>query len=226
MVKIGLLTQNLRGAKQRGLFAKLLHEFSKWRDTHGINVLCAQEHNLDPKDKAALERLATSKGMTAAISFAPANNAGEFPGGVMLIFDNKMLTLKSVTHNFDGYIAATAEWGGTIVEVAGVYAPSTNDGTVREDFFASLKGKVTKDTIAGGDYNCVPDVTLDVESRNPLAYPNKGAAKLAETYSEVGLVDERRNQLGNEHEPTRKGIYNGRATTTRIDGGMFPPREG
>ena len=58
-----------------------------------------------------------------------------------------------------------------------------------------------------GDWNCVPDVTLDVQSANPLAYANVGAALLGDITAGVGLVDFRREQLGDEKEPTRRGTH-------------------
>ena len=56
-----------------------------------------------------------------------------------------------------------------------------------------------------------------MESSNPLGYRNKGASELAEVMREVGLIDERREQLGNEAEATRRGKTNAGITSTRID---------
>ena len=78
-----------------------------------------------------------------------------------------------------------------------------------------MKNKIEKTTIVGGDFNTVGDVTLDAASRKPLAYPNIGVALLSQIMSDKGLVDERREQLGDEVEYTRKGnTTNG---TTRND---------
>ena len=60
----------------------------------------------------------------------------------------------------------------------------------------------------GGDWNCVPDVCLDVhvDSANPLRYhaQNQGADVLEGILSNLGLSDERRDQLGTEAEYTHK----------------------
>ena len=109
MVKIGLLSQNLRGAKKNGLFAKMLHEFGNWRDKKGNSVLCAQEHNLSPAQQRDLERMATSKNMTVILSFAPVNQVGQHPGGVLLLLDNKTLSLKKINHNRPGFLSANVE---------------------------------------------------------------------------------------------------------------------
>ena len=63
-----------------------------------------------------------------------------------------------------------------------------------------MKNKIEKTTIVGGDFNTVGDVTLDVASRNPLAYPNIEHTLLSQIMSDKGLVDERREQLGDELE--------------------------
>ena len=153
-----------------------------------------------------MQRMATSKHITLIIAFAADDGSGQHPGGVLLLLDNKNIDYKKTLYNEDGFVMVEAEWGGERIEIAGVYAPVTNHGTVKADFFDNLKGKITEDTLIGGDWNCVPDVTLDVVSSNPLGYTNKGASNLAAVMSEVGLVDERREQLGNETEVTRRGI--------------------
>ena len=117
MVKLGLFTQNVRGAGADGLFAKLLYEFSRWNLSHGIHVLCVQEHNLHPNMHDDLERMATSRHVTLIISYAPENNMRQHPGGVLILMDNRTLTLDSVTHKTDGFIMIKAEWGGQEIEI-------------------------------------------------------------------------------------------------------------
>ena len=65
---------------------------------------------------------------------------------------------------------------------------------------------ITMDMFLGGDWNCVPDVTLDVQSSDPLRYKNIGGALLEEVTGEVGLVDFRRQQLGGHREATRQPL--------------------
>jgi hypothetical protein len=57
--------------------------------------------------------------------------------------------------------------------------------------------------ILGGDWNCVPDVTLDVQSSDPTRYANNGAALLGEIMADANLWDFRRTQLVHDREPTR-----------------------
>lgn len=67
------------------------------------------------------------------------------------------------------------------------------------------------------DWNCVPDVTLDVQGGSGLSYPNVGAQALAEVVSELGLHDICREQLGEGREHTRVG-----PCLTRLDRWYVP----
>ena len=52
-------------------------------------------------------------------------------------------------------------------ECSGVYAPAVS--MERVNMFGGLSRRLSVDTIVGGDWNCVPDVTLDVRSKDPLS---------------------------------------------------------
>ena len=94
-------------------------------------------------------------------------------------------------------------------------------------FFNKIETRMTPLTWVGGDWNCVPDVTVDVDvdSPNPLGYPNVGADALGEKTEDIGLVDERREQLQQSKEFTRKGVnVNGETVSTRLDRWYSPAR--
>ena len=61
------------------------------------------------------------------------------------------------------------EAGGRVLDLAGVYVPATP--MERVNMFGGLGRRLSTDTIVGGDWNCVPDVTLDVKSKDPLKLP-------------------------------------------------------
>ena len=116
-----------------------------------------------------------------------------------------------------GYVRVLLTWGGEEVEVASAYAPAES-GVARVDYYNDIQTRMTPSTWAGRDWNCVPDVTLDVDSPNPLQYPNGGADALEKKMEDVGLVDERREQLQQTKEFTRKGRnVNGEVVSTRFD---------
>ena len=122
---------------------------------------------------------------------------------------------RSVPASSGTCIVDSDEWENHHGYACHLYAPSTP--LKRVDFFNSLRNKIEKTTLVGGDFNTVGDVTLDVASRNPLAYPNIGGALLSQIMSDKGLVDERREQLGSEVEYTRKGNTTNGVTSTRLD---------
>ena len=108
-------------------------------------------------------------------------------------------------------------WGGTEIEVASAYAPAVS-GVARVDYINDIEARMTPMTWVGGDWNCVPDVTLDVDSPNPMGYPNAGADAIEKAMENLGLVDERREQLQQEREFTRKGRnVNREMVSTRLD---------
>ena len=80
-----------------------------------------------------------------------------------------------------------------------------------------VSGEITdleEDMIAGGDWNVVPDVLLDVQSSNPLNYENNGAALLEQATNGCKLWDFRRDQLEGDFEATRIGNNRNGATAT------------
>ena len=86
------------------------------------------------------------------------------------------------------------------------------------DFFDKTEKLMTPLTWLAGDWNCVPDVTLDVDNANPLNYANGGADALAKKMEDLGLIDERREQLEGKKEFTRKGVnIRGEVVSTRLD---------
>ena len=64
--------------------------------------------------------------------------------------------------------------GGRSLEIASAYAPS--EPQERITFFNDINTKqlLSVNTFVGGDWNVVEDVTIDVDSANPLAYDNTG----------------------------------------------------
>ena len=209
MTQCTLLTLNLRGARKPGTMARLIHAFKRMGDTHGLSVLCAQEHNLDPATAPELTRMATSKNMTLTVGFAPPAPDGVHRGGTFILSNNKTLTHKQTILQSKDLTICELDWGGETqqggrtLRIASVYAPVKP--LARVNFFQTIHHHLTDETIVGGDWNCVTDVTTDVISSNPLAYRNIGHALLAQRLGSLGLQDERRDQLNGKTEITRIG---------------------
>ena len=177
--KLGLITLNLRGAQTPGDFERLVQECSKWR-YKGIHAFAFQEHNLNPNREENLKRICKARDFTLTISFAPGDQTGETAdvhwGGTLILTDDKILKINKVCIQSRGLTMVQAEWAGEKFHIASMYAPA--QGELRKQFFASHETTLPNNTLVGGDFNVVPDVTLDVQSRNPLAYDNKGIQEM------------------------------------------------
>ena len=133
---------------------------------------------------------------------------------MLLISTSTLTVLKESTAQHE-VAWAQVEWKGRPIEIASMYTPVRP--LARVDFFKDhLKDAITNLTYSGGDWNCVPDTTLDVISPNPLNYPNTGARLLETKMTELGCADAHRDQLGNEKVTTRTGTNrNGDKISTR-----------
>jgi hypothetical protein len=119
----------------------------------------------------------------------------------------KVLSVKRIVEEEAGFIRVKLDWGSEELDIANVYAPVKPAG--RLDYYNTLRARLDKTTIVVGDWNTVGDKTLNVRSRDPLAYPNIGSSLLGKIMGDLGLVDERREQLGQEREYTRTGPSTG-----------------
>jgi len=158
--------------------------------------------------------------MTLVVGYAPASPDGTHWGGTLILLNNALLDYKSTHHNSEHAVVVNVEWGGTPLQIASVYAPVRP--LARVNFFSTIQNLLTVDTIAGGDWNCVADVTTDVQSSNPLGYRNEGARLLAERLGRLGLNDERGDQLDGDSEITRAGNSANGYVGTRIDRWFIP----
>ena len=91
--------------------------------------------------------------------------------------------LKKWKHN---YVSIQMTIDGTKYKLISAYAPQ--DKNERVNFMTDMTKAVTAITILGIDANCVPDVNLDLDRRATSAFPNHGAAELANAVSQAGLV--------------------------------------
>ena len=217
-----MITLNASGLCLDSAFSKLLYEAKRWKQKRGLVVLCIQEHNLRAHEESTYKNKAIAAGYTMEISFGSPGDPNSARRGVLMLTADDTVTMKAGGTVSPGLIKKQIAWGDKTLEVACVYAPS--EAPARVSFFNdTLSKELTPNTYAGGDWNCVPDVTLDVDSDNPLRYhaQNQGADILESIMSNIGLTDERREQLGMTAEYTHKQktgpLGNQRVTSTRLD---------
>ena len=219
-MKLEVVTLNVCGLQSDGRYLKFLIAAKRWAEKGKAHVICVQSHNLNPAKQEEHERLAQLCGFTLKIGYAPAGQApvGRKPvhhgGTAILVYEMEANVV--TTHHTKGEITRIElDWQGKNYDIASVYAPAPPSARVA--FFAQLEPLLSRRTIVGGDWNCVPDVTLDVKSPNPLDYANQGATLLAQATSRLNLHDLRRDQLRGKFEATRTGVTQSGAIATRID---------
>ena len=85
-------------------------------------------------------------------------------GGTLIISDEKTIPHVVDIHTEASMVVARYSFNGKNMDIASVYAPS--DPTKRLDFFSHMNQHLTRYTLVGGDWNCVPDVTTDVKGKH------------------------------------------------------------
>ena len=216
MPKLRVATYNARGLQGSGQWKKFLQAATPWCDRRNIGVLILQEHNWHPSTEQKRREEAAEVGAVLVIGWARVGDTGMYRGGVaMLIFTdrNQLVRVVGTSHDLVTVVVAQGEHE---VTVQGVYLPA--DPRERMEAIGAVADELKVGAVVGGDWNCVPDVTLDVQGANALAYPNVGAQALAEAMRSVELFDIRREQLGNEREHTRVGA----TCLTRLDRWYVP----
>ena len=178
------MTLNVSGLQSPGRFVRFCQVAKRWAANGKVQVLCLQEHNLDPEKEDEHVRVAQLCGFVAVIGYATAAADGVHRGGSMIMINEQEAQLQHTFFKEGSVTRVCLEWQGREYDIASIYAP--NDKSKRLDFFSHLAQRLTDHTIAGGDWNCVPDVTIDVKSSNPLGYPNYGASQHAKVCEKSG----------------------------------------
>ena len=109
--------------------------------THNTAVACVQEHMLPKGKHEAILKTIRSKNYDAVITYGKADNPDSTRGGVMVIWDTKVLKLTQTLDEMPGFIRVNLDWAGQPLEVASVYAPSES-GVKRIDFFNKIEKTV------------------------------------------------------------------------------------
>ena len=220
MPSLSATSLNVRGMGGEPGFASLLQAARKRSIKDNLGVLMIQEHNVNPHKHQNFVDVAKLKGYTLIISYGKADDEESLRGGTLILTWDKTVTLLHTLNNEPGFIRIKVEWGTETLEFANVYAPARS--LPRVDYYTALRAKLTPNTIVGGDWNTVGDITIDIDSANPLGYNNRGSTLLHQIMSDKGLVDERREQLGDEREFTRDGNAINGWTSSRLDRWFVP----
>ena len=216
-----MATFNAGGLQSDGMWGRFLDALLQWSRRMRVGAVFVQEHNLNPQRDAELRAGCADRGMTLTIAYRPAGPDGVHRGGVLLLTFDAEVAITRTVEVADDLVRVVVEMGGESYDLAGVYVPAPPGARV--DMLGGLKDRLGPRTIAGGDWNCVEDVTLDVQSTDPLAYANVGANLLADAMTSVGLYDVRREQLQLKREPTR--LARDGSISTRLDRWYVPMQD-
>ena len=216
MPKLRVVTYNARGLQGSGQWKRFLQAATPWCDRRNVGVLIIQEHNWHPSTEQKRREEAAEVGAVLVIGWARVGDTGLYRGGVAMLIFTDRTQLVRVEGTSPDLVTVVVAQGEHEVTVQGVYLPS--DPQERIAALEVVGSELKVGAVVGGDWNCVTDVTLDVQGANALAYPNVGAQTLAEAMRRVELFDIRREQLGNEHEHTRVGA----TCLTRLDRWYVP----
>ena len=214
-MKEGVATLNVRGLQSPGAWRDFLASMVRWTRRKRVRVMAVQEHNMNPSGHSTRAREALVAGWQMYASYGEKGMDGTHWGGALLLVSTDIKVHGEVA-NGPGVVAVSVDLSDERCTVASVYAPV--NPTKRVDFINNLKNLLPKHTIAGGDWNVVPDVTIDRKGPGALQNANIGAAALAAAADELKIYDIRREQLGNKFEHTRKDG----ASAARLDRWYVP----
>ena len=209
-----LVGLNANGLKSQGRVRALLATAKK----RGIALLFLQEHNFKQDEMKEFSKSAEMEGFAACIG--PCGNESS-RGGTAILMHRDTLGLGSKTvcsRHYLGGRVTTAEVTilGQRLQLASVYAPVS--GTARGSFIRGLRSLriLNRNMIVQGDFNCVPDVSVDVRHAegSTSTYPNTHAATLETLMARHGLQDVWRTYAGRS---ARQFTRQGSTVFTRLD---------
>ena len=110
-----------------------LKQVEKWVRNEDVNLVCVQEHNLDPQLHECYMRYAMQCNLHLVIAYSttPAHR-----GGTLIISDEKTIPHVEDLHKEPSMVVARYSFNGKNMDIASVYAPSDPDK--RRNFFSHM----------------------------------------------------------------------------------------
>lgn len=208
-----ILSKNLNGIKSPGKLGRFLRAIKIEHRRNPLAAVLAQEHNLRPASRRALESAARAQRILVAAAFLPDDASSGARGGTLVAIPYDAIELAegesihdaverveaSIKTSRDGRIVSVSTlFSGRKLRLVSAYAPSA-PSALRPPFFRrALPRFLSKSAVLGIDANCVPDPTIDLRRDATSPYDNKGAAELADVVNDFELIDVAREQLGAE----------------------------
>ena len=176
MTRLSVMTLNAQGLQGKSRFRNFVRAVLDWGRRDEAHVWCVQEHRISPDKIANKERLCATKGLKLVASPSTttvgADGRTHYSGGTLIIIYEAAASYLATLTTESGLTRVKIDHQGMEHIVASVYAPA--QPLQRIDFFNALKAKtgdatskLCKDTIAGGDFNFVPDATPHTRRTRP-----------------------------------------------------------
>ena len=125
-------------------FLAFLKQVEKWIQNEDVNLVCIQEHNLDPLLHELYMRYAIESHMHLVIGYSKTT---AHRGGTLIISDEKTIPHVEDLHKEPSMVVARYSFNGKNMDIASVYAPS--DSSKRLDFFSHMNQHLTRYTSTG-----------------------------------------------------------------------------
>ena len=199
-----ILSKNLNGIKSPGKLGRFLRAIKIEHRRNPLAAVLAQEHNLRPASRRALESAARAQRILVAAAFLPDDASSGARGGTLVAIPYDAIELAegesihdaverveaSIKTSRDGRIVSvSALFSGRKLRLVSAYAPSA-PSALRPPFFRrALPRFLSKSAVLGIDANCVPDPTIDLRRDATSPYDNKGAAELADVVNDFELIE-------------------------------------
>ena len=196
---------NVQGLRSEGRILSLIRAAAR----KNVDLLFIQEHNLTKAKKATVDRICNTWGYMPYVGYNM--NYGSGKGGAALFVRKECahIDLKNANAHYlmRGAIAGvTLDMLGERVKLLSVYVPA--EPRLRGAFIREVQSKklITRGCIAQGDWNCVPNVAIDVASQDGTAnanYHNTHGNTIETLLARAGLADVFRLYAGQERQFTR-----------------------
>ena len=212
--KLIVLSHNEGGLRGPNRLRECLIEFRRTP----AHVLLLQETKLDASQSKDAEKTARGLGMWAKFAGRADGAARE---GTAIVIKTREIECESgqivASTASDGrYTCAAFTAFGVKHKCASVYLPPVP--SERKDTICDIQssGLLDKCTVIGGDFNCVPERSLDTIRRADAPYSNAHSLEWEALMSEYGLSDQLRVQRGRVKGPFTC-LRAGTGSATRID---------
>ena len=206
-------TYNARGLRRGDKLNLLL----KSAASQGIHILLIQEHNLTPKHRVFVEAVSKRRGFAPFVAYKTVNTSVVGGAAIFIAEDNPAIDMSDPAPIYSmqgGAAVMHITLHGHRTKIGSFYVPVRPP--LRKHYIERIteRGLLTSDMIAGGDWNTVPDITVDTQVESGTSsYANFHGPLLESSLLGKGLTDVFRLVNGKQRSYT----HSSPTVLTRLD---------